>query len=521
MKMSHPYYPIIYIRGFAATMSEIESTVATPYMGFNLGSTKLRQDYKGKILRHIFESPLIRLMKDEGYIDTYQGGDFFSETQAVPAKSVWVYRYYEPMSEQLGTGERHDIPQAAIGLREFILRIKRQVCGDDVAEQNNYKVYLVAHSMGGLVARCYLQNLCVNGTGEVPRDQALGLPGDSMVDKVFTYGTPHNGIETVGINVPNLGDFDPLYVKNFNRKVMRQYLALPNDDNDDVNRLNDSFPTDKFFCFVGTNSSDYSEFFNLSKHAAGVMSDGLVMIKNATVDGAPRAFAHRSHSGQFGMVNSEEGYQNLRRFLFGQVRVDVKLIIDEITLPKQVQKAKDEGKQIRGSYNIETRAGVRNASYFLHERSVNQNSAILRSYDSMIKDKKPVYLFTGFLMKKARAMNATDSALAFAIRLGIQVPLYEVDNAFWFDDHFEGGYLFDDTVTIHVRPSKDVTSISYGLASVSGLGQAGRRLEAMPVGANDAEEYLIPLGFKKGAANPPRPGFRGTLQITARPWNSW
>jgi hypothetical protein len=36
------YHPIIYVRGFAATQSEIEEAVADPYMGFNVGSTKAR-----------------------------------------------------------------------------------------------------------------------------------------------------------------------------------------------------------------------------------------------------------------------------------------------------------------------------------------------------------------------------------------------------------------------------------------------------------------------------------------------
>ena len=47
MTIKPPYYPIIYVRGYAATMSEIEDTVATPYMGFNLGATKVRQNYEG------------------------------------------------------------------------------------------------------------------------------------------------------------------------------------------------------------------------------------------------------------------------------------------------------------------------------------------------------------------------------------------------------------------------------------------------------------------------------------------
>ena len=36
-------HPIIYVRGYAMTQSEIEDTVADPYMGFNLGSSKTRQ----------------------------------------------------------------------------------------------------------------------------------------------------------------------------------------------------------------------------------------------------------------------------------------------------------------------------------------------------------------------------------------------------------------------------------------------------------------------------------------------
>ena len=35
-KIKHPYYPIIYVRGYAMTQGEIDDTSATPYMGFNL-----------------------------------------------------------------------------------------------------------------------------------------------------------------------------------------------------------------------------------------------------------------------------------------------------------------------------------------------------------------------------------------------------------------------------------------------------------------------------------------------------
>ena len=42
-------HPIIYVRGYAMTQSEIEDTVADPYMGFNLGSAKVRQLWNGSV----------------------------------------------------------------------------------------------------------------------------------------------------------------------------------------------------------------------------------------------------------------------------------------------------------------------------------------------------------------------------------------------------------------------------------------------------------------------------------------
>ena len=50
-----PFHPIIYLRGFAGTQGEVEETVADPYMGFNIGSTKSRQTWDGKIKKFFFE----------------------------------------------------------------------------------------------------------------------------------------------------------------------------------------------------------------------------------------------------------------------------------------------------------------------------------------------------------------------------------------------------------------------------------------------------------------------------------
>ena len=87
----------------------------------------------------------------------------------------------------------------------------------------------------------------------------------------------------------------------------------------------DAFPVDRVFTLVGTNPGDYEVAAGLSAKAVGAQSDGLVQIDNAQVQGAHVAFVHRSHSGRYGIVNSEEGYQNLRRFLLGDLEVTAEL----------------------------------------------------------------------------------------------------------------------------------------------------------------------------------------------------
>ncbi|REL37961.1 hypothetical protein DYD21_04920 [Rhodohalobacter sp. SW132] len=312
-RIKPPFYPIIYIRGYAMTQDAIDETVSTPYMGFNLGSTKIRQDWTGEVKRHIFESPLIRLMKDYGYADNYGNG---AELEGeIPAKSIIIHRYYDDADSEIGSGGgAPSIIEAAKKLSELILTVKHQVCGDDDEAKRMFKVYLVAHSMGGLIARCLLQN---DNVGEPE--------AKNSVDKVFTYGTPHNGIDIRGTNVPRfLGTWD---MNNFNRQNMAEYLGLPSGAQ--VNSLNNKFPSERFFCLVGTNHRDYYAM----KLAVGPMSDGLVMISNASVQGAPRTYTHHSHSGHYGMVNSEEGYQNLVRFLFGDMMVKAVLYADHLPLP--------------------------------------------------------------------------------------------------------------------------------------------------------------------------------------------
>ena len=497
--------PIIYIRGYAFSQGEIEDTVATPYMGFNLGATKVRQLWNRDIVQHVFESPLIRLLKDHAYSDVYNDGDELTTGRRVSAKSVWIYRYYEAASKDLGSGERPPMEDYARGLHEVIEKVRDAVCGPASSTSANvqkaraaFKVHLVAHSMGGLIARSYIQNVFPNEIAVNQAEKDKGPP----IARVFTYATPHGGIDLRAIgNIPSFLRFNN--VDNFNEERMRQYLALG--DSGNVNSLNNKFDSERFFSLIGTNYQDYSVAGGAASAAVGPMSDGLVQIKNAYAHGTPRAFVHRSHSGHYGIVNSEEGYQNLRRFLFGEFQVDVSLHIGEISLPAAVQKAKDKGHEVRASYHVESITRVRGARWDLNRRMVSEASASFVSQDR-IDNKLPVRLFTGYLLKAA--MMPRKRSLGFSIELGVLVPEYQVDKKWRLDDHYDGGYIFRDKLNLELDLKSNGLKLKYGWDSDT---------------PNDATEQLVSNDQAGGAeyripvVRASKPGITSELVIVARP----
>jgi len=490
--MKRPYYPIIYVRGYAMTQAAVEDTVADPYMGFNLGSTKLRQLFTRDTVRHIFESPLVRLMKDEEYADIFVDGSELPAERVPPDRAIWIYRYYEPVSKSLGSGVRPEIEDYARGLKELIDTMQKQYCSrkgkPDPKRMSEFRVYLVAHSMGGLICRCLLQKVG---------------PKDPRVDKVFTYATPHGGIDLQLIgNVPDFLRFNNS--ENFNESRMRKYLGLPKDAR--VNSLGGKFPPERFFSLVGTNHRDYG----MARLAVGGMSDGLVQIKNAYVDGSPRAFVHRSHSGHYGIVNSEEGYQNLRRFLFGNVRVDAFLDIASISLPEKVQKKLDAGREVHASYHVETIGRVRGTRWDLHRRTVDEESASFVEYDRHVQGQRPVHLASIFLSNNARVVT-NRASLGFSLDLRVLVPDYTVDGKWFGNDHYEGGYLYRDKINLEATPDKAGWRLRYGFDS-----QTPNTTSAeAEVSRLDGHRYC----FRIPVAQATRPGLQGTVRIETRPWN--
>ena len=157
---------------------------------------------------------------------------------------------------------------------------------------------------------------------------------------------------------------------------------------------------------------------------------------------------------------------------------------------------------------------IRGEKYLINERLFSQDSAIRKEYEEIRS--KPVILFTGFL--KSPAMTETvDGRSSFAIRVGIQVPVYEIDRKFWFDAHFEGSYILQETVVFSYDPRNRKESLRY---------RTTRMAEDEPVAPEkekDAAVYRVPLGFDDALpeAEKPAESFSGDLVLQVSPWNDW
>src|SRR4051812_40676803 len=79
--------------------------------------------------------------------------------------------------------------------------------------------------------------------------------------------------------------------------------------------------------------------------------------------------------------------QNLVRFLYGDIRADGFLDIDDLTLPPDVQQEYDKGNEVRASYFFEITVSLRGKQWQLHRRTMLENSAISRRFDELFPAK--------------------------------------------------------------------------------------------------------------------------------------
>jgi hypothetical protein len=467
--------PVIYVRGYAGPTAVINTQVDDPFYGFNEGATHIRVRGDGDPAFYQFEGPMLRLIVDENYRLLVRGDQhqFLKDADdgSLPQESLWVYRFYDQAAttfaeparqgvfarllgklQQTVTAEGFDIEAAAAGLYDLVMLVR--------AKTGAKQVFLVAHSMGGLICRCLIQKVCAERGRVAAKD---------IVAKLFTYGTPHGGIAfDIGALDWAQEAFGPAGSDIFSPDKMYGYLT-PGKKFGDRPRAKDDWdpqavdpkvlPASRIFCLVGTNPKDYGE----SRLVVGPKSDGLVRIEHAYVRGAHRAYVHRSHSGRYGEVNSEEGYQSLRRFLFGRWGATV-MLRGLPAYPSDMSARPEEDRW--PVWQADMRLTIRGLPVVLSEQMAEHwcpiqiNEELARHVDTA---DTPVPLASTFLIdphheaELARERHEEvrpprhDGRLRYVLTLRV-FKLVETDGGFFFREHLEQVPDWSDTLIVDVGP---------------------------------------------------------------------
>jgi pimeloyl-ACP methyl ester carboxylesterase len=318
--------PLILIRGFGGP--DVQDEQRDAYQGFNDGTVYpgRRGDsyiYEGFVLRAL-KSPFYPY-RDATNVVSYHRHDVAPPTERggwpqsllsgtvvvdVPlaarvirhgvSGTLWIYRYYDLLPRR--------IDHYSQGLTRLIDIIEH---GAERAGEEFTGVDIVAHSMGGLVARA-----------------ALGLrkqaENERRVHRVVTLGTPHRGI-AFQVLPDRLARCLPV--------EMADELAALGSGGTDVRLI--KFSSQRILSVVGTDFRTYdNKFARAGNRLASLFSegtlaynrsDGLVKQAAAQLPGSPRTFAHKCHGGRDSLVTSREAYEIAMRFFHGTHHVRLHL----------------------------------------------------------------------------------------------------------------------------------------------------------------------------------------------------
>lgn len=485
------YYPIVYVRGYAMTADEREDVFHDAYYGFGVTSVEKRNAPPPKQFEaDLFEGLLIRLIKDHDYIDSTNKWlnpqdartikDREDQKLVNPSRSIWVSRFYDAdyFTEKVRAIEDH-----ATEVCELIANIRIRMEELDV-DTSNFKVILLAHSMGGLVCRALIQKWWREYALAKNKGENAKIDPDpkNIIHRFVTMGTPHRGIDLGAVPdfVENtiVTKFNPGGSSIFKDERMREYLDLgelknppkkgkpkttpnPEDYLYDVHSLGarDRFPIKRCLCLIG---SDWNSYGAVRKLTGGV-SDGLVKQSRAYLVTGPRpdqkldpgdttpnyaledsafwANVHRAHSGYRGIVNSYESYENIQRFLFGTNIFHIGL--------ERIALHTNRDPEDTYVYDFEFMLSIRGTATYLHRRQQDPCENAFRIKIDKDNPSAPTELFlhTGFLNSKLRLEKDPHSYF----RLSFQIVERHVKKGFLWDHDYPANVIYNEMMDARVN----------------------------------------------------------------------
>ncbi|MDQ3021728.1 MAG: hypothetical protein M3R36_14330 [Bacteroidota bacterium] len=185
IKIIKPYYPIVYVRGYAMTGENKNDAVHDTYYGFNTSSVELRNAPPPRYFAiDAFEGQLIKFIKSQEYTDETNSG--LEKEGWDKSRGIWICRFYDEDYIRDITRNIEDHARDLYNLINAQIPERLKSVGVDLGENDeDYKVILIAHSMGGLVCRTLIQNIMPE-KNEDPKKR---------IHRLVTMGTPHNGID--------------------------------------------------------------------------------------------------------------------------------------------------------------------------------------------------------------------------------------------------------------------------------------------------------------------------------------
>ena len=455
------FFPIIFVHGWGGPADIVRDFGAAderdPYVGWNTGRRYNDPDgwVKFRNTELNFEGLVLRLVKDFGYYDASNDeelADFKSylgmkppapgETsppgvrEAALYKALWIFRYYEYNAEHLQLSKdvkalladeltRRNYPvkvEELAGIPYYAallaLKIEQIACAtcrrlsdaQEVPGLGLKKVALVGHSMGGLISRFAMQYNLFGAAENVAR--------------LMTLATPHGGARYASAAslfrfLPGLRDDDvQFFTPDWVTKFMGGQTPRPPVD---------TLAQTDVFCLVGTRHNDY---YPIARQLP--RTDGVVDQNEAYLNDYPYAYVYNTHSGEHGIRENHDGYQSMRRFLFGDLYV--RLLITDVDM--------NPGKKVGESklffhYFVKPR-GINTHLNELSERAENQPRPRTLTELKQRLAERPYIIYDGFADSGALVDRAARMAPGVS-KSKQDLPHFQLEYSTFMSDERVGG----------------------------------------------------------------------------------